>query len=113
MADFEQHKAALDELDVRVIALSSDSQDGAAGTVAKLGLEFPVLYGLDAEDTSRKIGCYTGTHEGSPHIQPASFVLDADGKVVHGVYSSGMVGRLTAEDALTVARSVQKERQST
>ena len=112
MADFESHKAELDALDVRVVALSSDPQEGAANTVAKLSLTFPVLYGLDAERTSRQIGCYTGTHEGRPHVQPASFVLDSKGTVVHAVYSSGMVGRLTAEDALTVAREVQKSRAS-
>lgn len=112
MADFETHKPELDELDVRILALSSDTQDGAKGTVSKLNLHFPVLYGLDPAATSRLIGCYTGTHDGSPHIQPASFVLDPEGKLVHAVYSSGKVGRLTAEDALTLARDLRKKREA-
>ncbi len=111
MAEFQKHKAALDELDVRIIALSSDAREDARGTVDKLGLDFPVIYGLDAAATSRLVGCYTGLHQGRPHVQPASFVLDAEGKVVQAVYSSGKVGRLSAEDALILARDVKKKRE--
>lgn len=111
MADFQKYKSELDELDVRIIALSSASHEDARGTVDKLGLDFPVLYGLDAAATSRLIGCDTGLHEGTPHVQPASFVLDAQGTIVHTVYSSGKVGRLTAEDALTLARDAKKKRE--
>jgi peroxiredoxin len=74
--------------------------------VERLGLEFTVLYGLDPEATSRAIGCYTGMHEGRPHIQPADFVLGPDGRVVHAVYSSGTVGRLTAADALPTVKGL-------
>ena len=63
-----------------------------------------------ATATSRTIGCYTGIHEGGPHVQPAAFVLDESGNIVHAVYSSGMVGRRTAEDALTLLRNQQKLR---
>lgn len=112
MADFAEHKTALDGLDVRVIALSTDDAAGAKAVVEKLNLKFPVLHGLDAADTSRLIGCYTGKHEGTPHVQPASFVLDPQGHLIHAVYSSGMVGRLTAEDALTLARGAQEKRQA-
>jgi peroxiredoxin len=109
LADFQQHKAELDALDTRVVALSSDSQEGARGTVERLGLEYPVLYGLDPDATSRAIGCYTGVHEGRRHIQPAGFVLKPDGAIVHAVYSSGNVGRLTADDALTVLKELRKQ----
>ncbi len=108
MADFQQHKAAFDELGASVVALSSDPQDSAKTTVTKLWLEFPLGYGLDATATSPTIGCYTGSHEGTPHVQPSAFVLDDQGNIVHAVYSSGKVGRLTAEDALTVIRDKKK-----
>ena len=88
------------------MALSADREDEARGTVERLGLEFTVLYGLDPEATSRAIGCYTGMHEGRSHIQPAGFVLGPDGRVVHAVYSSGRVGRLTAGDALTIVKGL-------
>lgn len=102
MADLEKHLGKLEELDAQVVALSSDTLEDARGTVEKLDLHFTVLYGLDAEATSRAIGCYTGAHEGEPHVQPAAFVLGRDGTVAHAVYSSGKVGRLTADDAITV-----------
>ena len=108
MADFQQHKPEFDALETPVLALSSDVQAEAWGTVQRLGLEFTVLYDLDPEATSRVIGCYTGIHEGRPHIQPAAFILGPGGKVVHAVYSSGKVGRLTASDALTIVKELRK-----
>jgi peroxiredoxin len=106
LADFQQSKPEFDSLDARIVALSADREDEARGTMERLGLEFTVLYGLDPEATSRAIGCYTGMHEGQPHIQPAGFVLGPDGRVVHAVYSSGRVGRLTAGDALTIMKGL-------
>lgn len=95
---------------MRVIALSSDPADDARKMIEKLGLEFPVLHGLDARAISRAIGCYTGVHEGVPHVQPASFVLDHEGKISLATYSSGKVGRLTALDALILAKDIAKTR---
>ncbi len=95
---------------MRVIALSSDPVDEAAKTVDKLGLGFSVLGGLDARAMSRAIGCYTGVHEGTPHVQPASFVLDHEGTIVLATYTSGKVGRLMAEDALILAKDIEKKR---
>lgn len=108
MADFKQHKAEFDALDAQIVALSADSKEEARGTVEQLGLEFRVLYGLDPEATSRAIGCYTGNHDGKPHIQPAAFVLGPDRRIVHAMYSSGKVGRLTASDALTIVKDLRR-----
>ena len=108
MADFQQHKAEFDALNAEIVALSADPEEEAWGTVERLGLKFRAVYGLDPEATSRAIGCYAGTHEGRPHIQPAAFILGPDGKIVHAVYSSGKVGRLTAGDALTIAKELRE-----
>jgi peroxiredoxin len=108
LADFQQHNAELDALETQVLALSADREEEARGTVEQLGLEYTVLYGLDPDAASRAIGCYTGTHEGRAHIQPAAFILGPDGRIVHAVYSSGKVGRLTAGDALTIAKDLRK-----
>jgi peroxiredoxin len=108
LADFQQHNAEFDALDTQVVALSSDPEDEARGTVERLGLEYTVLYGLDPEGISRAIGCYTGTHEGRPHIQPAAFMLGPDGRIVQAVYSTGKVGRVTARDALTMVKDLRK-----
>lgn len=87
------------------MALSADSDEEAAATAKQLGLEFPLGYGLDVDAVSLTIGCYTGKHESRPHLQPAAFVLAPDGSILHSVYSSGKVGRLTASDALTLLRA--------
>lgn len=108
MADFKQHKAEFDALGAQIVALSADREEEARGTVEQLGLEFRVLYGLDPEATSRAIGCYTGKREGKPHIQPAAFILGSDSRIVHAMYSSGKVGRLTATDALTIVKDLRK-----
>lgn len=108
MADFQNHQAELAGLGVRIVALSADQQEDAAGTVQQLGLSYPVAHGLDPDAVSRLIGCYTGVREGRPHLQPAAFVLDPEGTVIHAVYSSGKVGRLTATDALTIVREKVK-----
>ncbi len=102
----QEHLARFDALETQVIAASSDPEEDARSTVDELGLAFTVLYGLDAEATSEAIGCYTGERKGRPHIQPASFVLGRDGSIAHAVYSTGKVGRLTAEDALTVVEGM-------
>lgn len=109
MADFEEHRSALDALDARIIALSTDPPDAARRTVESLGLGFEVLCGLDADATATQVGCYTGTHGGSRHVQPASFVLGPDGQIVHALYSSGKVGRLTGDDAVTLATDLQEQ----
>jgi peroxiredoxin len=108
LADFQQHNAELDALDTQVVALSADRGEEARGTVEQLGLEYTVLYGLDPDATSRALGCYSGTHEGRPHVQPAAFILGPDGRIVHAVYSSGKVGRLTAGDALTIVKDLRE-----
>jgi peroxiredoxin len=108
LADFKRHTPEFDALDAQIVALSADGEEEAGGTVQELGLKFRVLYGLDPEATSRAIGCYTGKHEGKPHIQPAGFILGADGRIVHAMYSSGKIGRLTASDALTMVKDLRK-----
>ena len=108
MADFKQHQAEFDALNAQIVALSADREEEAWGTVEQLGLEFRVLYGLDPEATSHAIGCYTGKRDGKPHIQPAGFILGPDGRIVHAMYSSGKVGRLTASDALTIVKDLRK-----
>ncbi len=106
MVDLQEHLAEFESLDAQVIAASSDPEQGARHAAKEWGLEYTVLYDLDAKAISDAIGCYTGEHDGQPHIQPASFVLDRTGHVAHAVYSTGRVGRLTAADALTIVRDL-------
>lgn len=108
MAELWEHYHEFESLDTEVVALSSDAEEDARGTVDMLALQFPVIFGIDPEAASSAIGCYTGVHEGKAHVQPAGFVLTPDGVVAHAVYASGKVGRLTANDALTVIKDLRK-----
>lgn len=108
MADFEKNLERLESLDAQVIAVSSDTAEDARATVQELGLEFTVAFGLDSDEASRKVGCYTADRKGTPHVQPAAFVLKRDGTIALAVCSSGKVGRLTAQDAITALEDVSE-----
>lgn len=92
-------------IDTEIIALSSDTEDDARGSVQALGLGFAVAHSVDPAVMSQTIGTYAGTHQGRPHLQPAAFVIRRDGAVMHAVYSSGKVGRLTSNDVLALLQS--------
>ena len=102
MADFTLHSANFAALDTEIIALSADNADDTRAFVQTLGVEFDVLHGLDPTAIATTVGTYTGQREGRPHLQPAAFVVDKSGKVLHAVYSSGKVGRLTSHDVLSL-----------
>lgn len=94
MAGYEEKIATLNDLDVEVIAASVDGREEAAGTVERLSLSYPVLYGLDARAVAERFGLWT--HE-KGYLQPAGFLLRGD--EIHLMsYASGAIGRLEAED---------------
>lgn len=99
MAGFEARTSEFHDRDVRIIALSADGQEGAERMVEKEGLSFTVLYGLDVDDMKERLGLYVQKGE-KTHLQPAQFIVDSEGKVEFASYSSGKVGRLSADDAL-------------
>jgi len=91
-------------MNTRIVAAASGPRGDAEWLIRELGLGFPLGYDLDADAASQSIGCYVGVHEECRHVQPSGFILDPDGTVIHAVYSSGKVGRLTASDVLTILR---------
>jgi peroxiredoxin len=94
----------LEELNTRIVAIASGPREDAEWMVTQLRLGYPLGYDLDPEAAALTIGCYTGVHEGCLHVQPTAFILDPEGTVIHALYSSGKVGRLTAADVLTILR---------
>lgn len=67
-------------------------------------LSFPVLYGLDVDDLHDRYGLYINRN-GRTHLQPAQFIVDPEGEIRLACYSSGKVGRLSADEALDQVRS--------
>ena len=79
-------------------AVSTDPLDKAQGTVEKLKLTFPVLYGVDGPKTADTLGCWY--EEKRNILQPAAFIIDPQRNLLNVTYSSGPIGRLRAQDAL-------------
>lgn len=99
MAGFEEHQEAFRNAGVRLAVLSADGEAGARKMKDEEGLSFPVLYGLDVDEMHERFGIYIAKGE-KTHLQPAQFIVDPGGKIFFASYSSGKVGRLSAEEAL-------------
>jgi peroxiredoxin len=100
LAGLQRHAEAFADADVRVLALSADDEEGARAMKDDEDLTFPVLYGLDVDDIQHRFGLYIEKGERT-YLQPAQLIVDPDGRVTFASYSSGPVGRLDAEEALT------------
>ena len=85
-----------------VVALSADAEPAATAIVDKHQLGFPVGYGADVDKVADALGCYTNDE---PHfLQSSGFLLAPDGTVILASYSSGAIGRLTADDVAGLFR---------
>lgn len=95
MVGYEEQKAKLDALGVKVIAASVDDADKAAEVAAELS--FPVAHGVTRAD-AEAIGAWWSDERSI--MQPSEFVIDGDGKVMLSTYSSGPLGRIDAPSAV-------------
>jgi|SRR5689334_8400496 peroxiredoxin len=98
LSAFARAKQKLDDLGIRVVALSVDDRSEAATLVEKHRLNFPVGYRADADRVSASTGAYV--NDSPRYLQSTGFVLDPGGKVITAVYSSGAIGRLVPEDVM-------------
>lgn len=96
LAAFERHSERLAETGVKAVALSVDDEATGAALVKKLGLEFPVGYGADADAVVAATGAFVNPEP--KYLQSTGFVLTPDGKIVTAVYSTGAIGRLVPDD---------------
>lgn len=109
LSAFARAKQKLDELGIKIVALSVDNKADATALVEKHRLSFPIGYAVDAD----KIAAFTSAYvNDSPrYLQSTGFVLDPNGKVITAVYSSGAIGRLVAEDVIGFVRYVKSKAQ--
>ena len=105
MVGFESEKNGLDDLDVKVIAISVDPEDKAKEVADEVS--FPVAFGA-----TRAAGDAIGAWWGEPQniIQPAEFVIGDDGKVVISSYSSGPIGRMDADEVVKLVNFYEKRK---
>ncbi len=108
MADYQSKLAELKAADVSVVALSVDQLDKARELAEQNHLEFPLAYGLKVPEDAQRIGAWWD--EKRPMIQPSEFLLGEGGRILSATYSSGPIGRVKAEDALTLVRFFESRR---
>jgi hypothetical protein len=100
LAAFEGEQPRLLSSEIAVVAASTDSGDKAVETVRRLGLSFPVGFGLPLEATAEALGAFYELRRQILHA--TGFVLRPGGAIAVAAYSSGAIGRLTPADVLTL-----------
>ncbi len=100
---FQRVADRLEELGIRVVALSVDDEASTRQTIAEHGLEFPVGYGADT--VAAASGAFV--NDDPRYLQSTGFVLDPAGRLIVGVYSSSAIGRLVPEDVIGLVKYVR------
>jgi peroxiredoxin len=99
---FQRAGDSLTEAGIRVAALWVDDERTTAEFTAEYGLTFPLGHSADARAVAGLTGAFV--NEDPLYLQSTGFVLDPQGKVIVGVYSSGAIGRLVPEDVTGLVR---------
>lgn len=107
MADYQTWLPELKQLGIALLAASVDTLENARGTVETQKLTYPVAYGIDYDDVSRRTGAYI-EHE-RKIVHATGFLLKPDMKIQVAAYSSGPIGRLTPNDVASLVRLVTKK----
>jgi peroxiredoxin len=108
LADFQLRLSRLEQLGAKVIAFTAESKEKAALMIQRHELTYPVVFGLDPEDMTQKIGCSISLEE-PIRLEPTGIVLRPDGTIAWSVYASGAIGRLTADDTAAIMDFYQKK----
>ena len=96
MDDWDAHESALAAVGARVVVAGSVDGPECAGEVAD-GVSFPIAHGVTREQ-GRTVGALW--ERDREFVQPAEFILLADGTVRASSYAAGPLGRLDAADAI-------------
>jgi peroxiredoxin len=99
LAGFAKAADELRSIKAGIVAASVDPIDKAQEVAREVG--FPVAYGVTRE-TADRVGAWWDP--GRNIVQPAEFIVGADGKVVSSTYSSGPIGRVEPADAAKLIR---------
>ncbi|MEP7089322.1 MAG: redoxin domain-containing protein [Nocardioidaceae bacterium] len=102
---FQRANQALEEVGASLVSLSVDDEATTRDLVEHNKLTFPIGHSADAHAIAVLTGAFV--NPAPVYIQATGFVLDPEGRVITSVYSSGAIGRLTAEDTLGFIRHVK------
>ncbi len=106
MADFQGLIQELEAEQIRVVAGSVDEKERAKEIVDKLGITYPVAYGMNPEEVSRITGAFYEKERKTLH--GTGFLIRPDTTIAVACYSSGPIGRLVARDTLNLVRFYKK-----
>jgi len=103
---FQRAQDKLAALDIRVVALSADSEDDTRALNAEHALSIPVGHSAAPDALAALTGAFVN-HQPA-FVQSTGFVLDPRGRVLVSVYSSGAIGRLVPDDVIGLVRYVRE-----
>ena len=95
---------------IKIIAGSVDSMEKAKETGERIGLTYPVAFGMDAETISRVTGAYYDKNK--MFIHAAGFLIRPDNTLEVVCYSSVPIGRFVAQDVLRLVRFYKSKNKS-
>jgi hypothetical protein len=100
LVDFDTNAMLLKQEGIAVVAASVDSVEEASDLAGGLRLRYAqVLAGLDGPAVASATGAAIQTGDRT-FLHATGFLLKPDGGIVNSVYSSGPIGRFTANDVL-------------
>lgn len=102
---FERVLDQLEELGAAVVSLSVDDEATTKEMADKHKITFPVGHSADAAQLAELTGAFVNPDP--VFVQATGFILDPEGKVILSAYSSGAIGRITAEDAVGMIRYIK------
>jgi peroxiredoxin len=98
LADYQRLWTKIESAGIGLVAASVDPFETARDYASDLGLEFPVGWGLQAEEVSKATGAFFEPDR--KFLQAAGFLLRPGGQIEVACYSTGMLGRLVGGDVL-------------
>ncbi|MBU2532774.1 MAG: redoxin domain-containing protein [Alphaproteobacteria bacterium] len=105
MVGYENNKAELDALGIKVFAASVDPIDKAKEVADEVS--FPIGYGV-TKDLADSLDAWW--EERRQIIQPTAFILNSDNKVMGSCYADGPLGRIQAEDVISLVKLLDSKK---
>ena len=99
LASYEAKKDELTELEVTVIAATSDDRDTTVEVSDELELTMPIGYGV-TEAQIPGFDAWYGNNKHGHFIQPMEFLISRGGTVYASMYASGPIGRMAVKEAI-------------
>jgi alkyl hydroperoxide reductase subunit AhpC len=109
LAGYQQKLEEFKKRGIHLLVGSAESLEHALETRDMLQLTIPIAYGLIQRDFSILTGAYYNREKQFLHA--SAYIIAPGGRVELAVYSSGSVGRLTADEAIDAIDYIMKSSQ--